>query len=71
MVLGGMFQVDPRTRPTVSDCSERLAEIAEANNIDLRKPLNLGMTKAPSAREFCSPLNFLDFIYIGNCFLLD
>ncbi|CAG0914083.1 unnamed protein product [Notodromas monacha] len=38
-LLKGTFQVDPRTRPTTYECLERLAEIAEAKDVDLKRPL--------------------------------
>lgn len=40
----GMFQVDPRQRPTIAEVLERLQEIAIARNINFKSPLNLGLS---------------------------
>ena len=43
--------VDPRHRPTINDVIERLQEIAGARNVNLKAPLELGMSARPERRK--------------------
>ena len=43
--------VDPRHRPTINDVIERLQEIAGARNVNLKAPLELGVSVRPERRE--------------------
>ena len=43
--------VDPRHRPTINDVIERLQEIAGARNVNLKAPLELGMSTRPERRK--------------------
>ncbi|CAG0885639.1 unnamed protein product, partial [Darwinula stevensoni] len=47
-LIRGMFQVDPRQRPTISDCLDRIAEIAEVKGINLKENPNLSLPCPPT-----------------------
>ena len=46
-----MFMVDPNHRPTIHEVLERLQEIAVARNVNLKSPLDLGITSRPEQRK--------------------
>ena len=49
--VGGMLRVDPRERPTITDCLDRVGEVAEARQINLKEPLGLSEKVSIPLRE--------------------
>ena len=52
IILGGTFMVNPNDRPTINDVIARLQEIAEARNVNLKAPLDLGISSRPEQRVY-------------------